>query len=132
MAHGERNHIWPDAGCVDIDGRVGLGIRLLFLDFIYNGPWGRHSQRGRDFYACGHDRLQHGGGFCRCGGKQSDSDGNGVADGERNHIWPDAGCIDTERWHGVGRRDLLLDDSDNGAINGDKQPGRDVYRDGRS
>ena len=131
MADGERAHLRADAGFVDIDRRVSLGFRLLFMDFIYDGPWCRHAQRGRDLHACGYNRLQHSRGYCRSGGKQGDSDGDGVADGERNYIRPDAGCIDTERWHGVSRRDFLLDDSDNGASNGDKQPGRDLYRDGR-
>ena len=70
-------------------------------------------------------------GYCRSGGKQGDSDGDGVADGERNYIRPDAGCVDAERWHGVGRRDFSWTTADNGASNGDKQPGRDLYRDGR-
>ena len=54
-----------------------------------------------------------------------------MADGGRDHIWPDAGFVDTERWHGVGRRHVYLDDADDSASDRDKQPGRDLYRDGR-
>ena len=38
VAHGERAHLRADTGFVDINRGYGLGIRLLFVDFIYNGP----------------------------------------------------------------------------------------------
>jgi hypothetical protein len=44
MAHGERAHLRADAGFVDAERWHGVGIRLLFLDFIYNGPRCRHAQ----------------------------------------------------------------------------------------
>jgi hypothetical protein len=51
-----------------------------------------------------------------------------MADGERDHLRPNAGFVDTERWHGVGTRRLLLDDACDGTCYGDGQPGCDLYR----
>ena len=130
MADGKRAHLRADAGFVDTDRRDGLGIRLLFVNFIYNGPRRRSCQRGCDLYAFGHDRLQHGGGFYWSRGKQGDSDGDSVAHGGRDHVRSDSGFCNIERWHGVGERHVHLDRTNDSASNGDKQSGCDLFRDG--
>jgi len=131
MAHGERDHIRPDAGFVDTDRRHSVGIRLLLLDYRHDGPRCRDTQRERDLHAFGHNRLLHGDGFRRRNGEQGDADSVGMAHGERDHLRPDAGFVDIERRHGVGTRRLLLDDARDGTCDGDDQRRRDFHRYGR-
>ena len=95
MAGGERDHLRPDAGFFDTDRGYGVGIGLIFVDFVYDGPWGWRAKRERDLYAHGHDRLQHGGGFCRSRGEQGNADGVGMAGGQRYYLRTDSGIVRT-------------------------------------
>jgi hypothetical protein len=44
MADGERDHLRSDAGGVDSERRHGAGIRLFFLDFIFDSARRRYAQ----------------------------------------------------------------------------------------
>lgn len=52
MAHGELDHIRPNAGFLNAERRHRVGFRLLLMDKFYDGPERRDAQRERNFYAC--------------------------------------------------------------------------------
>jgi hypothetical protein len=55
MAHGECNHLRPDAGFVDTERRHGVSIRDILLDIVFDGPRCGVAQRKCDLHAYGHD-----------------------------------------------------------------------------
>jgi hypothetical protein len=58
---------------------------------------------------------------------QDHANGDGMADGERDHIRPDAGFVDAKRRFGVRTRDLLMGDADNITGYGDDERGSDLH-----
>jgi hypothetical protein len=55
LAGGKRDFIRPNVGFLDAKRRHSVGIRILLLDNVDDGPGCRHAQRERDFYACRHN-----------------------------------------------------------------------------
>jgi len=126
MADGERDYLRPDAGAVDADRRHGVGKRFVCLDDLHDGARCWNTERKRDIHAHRHHRLQHCDRLSERIGEPRDTYGDGVADGERNYLRPNAGVFNTERWHGISGRFIRLGNIHDSACHRDDQRERDL------
>ena len=94
------------------------------VDDAHDGAQSGAAKRERDLHAVEPHGLHDSGGHGNGGGEQGNADDFDAADGERDHLWTDAGIFDLDGRRGLverkrGERNVCLDDSINGARSGD-------------
>ena len=94
VADGQFHHLRPDSGFLDAVGRRLDSGWLVRLHHAGNRSGRRHSLAKRDLHAHRHDRLQHADWHGERDGQQGDSNGDDMADGQFDHLRPDAGILD--------------------------------------
>ena len=130
MADGERHYIRPGAVVVDVDGRVGFGERDIFLDCAHDVAGRGNAERGRDVYAGGHDRLHDRDRIGERDGKQGDADHHHVANGKRDHLWPDTDVVNADGRVGIDDGNVCVDYTHDSAGRGNAERRRNLYTDG--
>jgi len=130
MAGGECNHLRQYAGEFDTKRWLGVSIRHLLLDDADDGTRCGIGQRGCDLHTFRYHRLQRGDGRGERDSEQGDTDGVGMADGERDQLRADAVELDADGRHGVGGRYVCLDELVDGAQRGNCKRRRDFHADG--
>jgi len=71
--------------------------QLCFYNAVHHPDCG-HGPAKRDFYASGHERIQHRNAQCECDGQQGDADDYHGPNGQRHHLRAGLVQLHIERW----------------------------------